>query len=214
MLEMIIHLLHYSALCPTFPEVWTSGAHCDTEGYTSYHSWILLHCVALSGSVQELCDYIFIVTTLPCACAICQCPMLISRFLAIARGKVARSPPQNTPGTLVRMYCRGKTQADTDNQQCRILIWGRFIKKKQRSRAMIRAENEIQISWLLADLVDCHIVFWVHLYFTAPKALWVRKGAWRDRGRRQKWLSAVLLSWFSHLCYSETLNPSWLFMCH
>lgn len=41
---------------------------------------------------------------LPCACAICQCPMLTIWFLAMSRGKVARSPPQKTPGTLVHMY--------------------------------------------------------------------------------------------------------------
>lgn len=54
---------------------------------------------------------IYIVNTVPWACAICQWPMLTSRCLAIARGKVARSPPQNTPGTLVRMYWSRETQA-------------------------------------------------------------------------------------------------------
>ncbi|TNN66426.1 hypothetical protein EYF80_023334 [Liparis tanakae] len=38
--------------------------------------------------------------------------MLTSRLLAMARGKVAMSPPQYTPETLVRMNCKRETRTD------------------------------------------------------------------------------------------------------
>lgn len=73
-----------------------------------YLSIFFLHNNGITNQYQHrlFCFATHPVTTSPCACAICQCPMLTIRFLAVTRGKVAKSPPQNTPGTLVRMYCR------------------------------------------------------------------------------------------------------------
>lgn len=101
----------------------------------------------------------------------------------------------------------GNTGRALNTQQCRLYrpIWGtmHFVGRDEGHRQWEDTDwgldNQMN-SELLVHLVNLYKVFGVHVYFTAPKELWVWQDAWRERGRRREVVD--------QLYSAQTLNQS------